>query len=171
MAYLFILRIPFIPGQTCRPRAHPQADPDRGLGPGPHRGHTISPRVYRPAAAKGRGALRRSSVHPDGAGDWLSNCGKLKIAGRRFWVDFFTHKKSETESDIIQLEKCRCPTCVRRPSIGNRLESLRDDFYNRSIHNAWVITNQFKYWPQTRGETRLFIANGGPGPQWAKLLS
>ena len=56
------VRASFIPGEACRPRAHPQADPDRGLGPGTYRRHAISARLYRPAAPEGRRASGRSAV-------------------------------------------------------------------------------------------------------------
>ena len=74
-------------------------------------------------------------------------------------------------ADIAQLEKCDCPICRSTNAIDARISLLRNDFYNRSIHNAWTITNQFKYWPRTRAQMRSFVADGGLGPQWAKALN
>ena len=75
------------------------------------------------------------------------------------------------DSDVDQLTKCECPICCSTNSIDARISSLRSGFYNRSIHNAWTITHQYKYWPQTRAAMRLFIANGGLGAQWASALN
>ncbi|MBR1212501.1 hypothetical protein JQ641_18025 [Bradyrhizobium sp. JYMT SZCCT0180] len=74
-------------------------------------------------------------------------------------------------SDIAQLARCACPICISVSSIDDKLSLLRNGFYSRSIHNAWTITQQHKYWPSTRTAMRLFVANGGLGAQWAKACS
>jgi queuine/archaeosine tRNA-ribosyltransferase len=80
-------------------------------------------------------------------------------------------RKLLDDGDIAQLKRCECPICRSTNSVDAQLFHLRNDFYNRSIHNAWTITHQYKYWPPTRTEMRLFVANGGLGPQWAKACN
>jgi queuine/archaeosine tRNA-ribosyltransferase len=73
-------------------------------------------------------------------------------------------------SDMFQLENCRCPFCCSE-TIEKRLEGLRRHFYSRSIHNAWTILNQWRYWPRSRGDLINAISEGILGPNWAKAAS
>lgn len=77
-------------------------------------------------------------------------------------------RKQLDDSDIAQLERCECPICRSTGSIEAQLSLLRNDFHNRSIHNAWTITHQYESWPTTRRDMKRFVANGGLGPAWAK---
>jgi queuine/archaeosine tRNA-ribosyltransferase len=80
-------------------------------------------------------------------------------------------RKLLDDDDLAQLQRCECPICRSTKSVDAQLLDLRSDFYNRSIHNAWTITHQYKYWPPTRAAMRRFVANGGLGPQWARACS
>ncbi len=71
------IRASVVFGQARRPRAHSQADPDRGLGTGAYRRHAISARLYRPAAPEGGRASGRSASHPDRTRYRISNSRKL----------------------------------------------------------------------------------------------
>lgn len=72
--------------------------------------------------------------------------------------------------DLEQLQNCRCPACIPNKSIADKLRALQGSFYNRSIHNAWTIENQFRYWPKTRSKMKDFIAEGNLGAQWANAV-
>ena len=66
---------------------------------------------------------------------------------------------------LNKLKKCRCPICRDRGK-GDRVNALRDHFYNRSIHNAWTIINQSHSWPRSRKALSRLVANGGLGSRW-----
>ena len=61
-------------GSPCRPRHHPQANPDGGVGPRSHGRYAISPSLYRAVTSENRRASGRSAHRVDRAGDWLSDC-------------------------------------------------------------------------------------------------
>lgn len=72
------------------------------------------------------------------------------------------------ESDLEQLEKCKCPICRTKPTIESLLSDFRNSYHSRSIHNAWTIINQKAYWPTSRSGMLSLIARGSFGPGWAK---
>ena len=74
------------------------------------------------------------------------------------------------DADIAQLEVCVCPVCAPANSASMRILQLQKDFYNRSIHNAWVTANQFRYWPDTRRKMQAFISSGGLGARWMTAI-
>ena len=78
-------------------------------------------------------------------------------------------RKLLDESDLAQIEKCRCPVC-RGKSVGHRLDAFRGHFYDRSIHNAWTLLHQMQSWPPTRVALRRAISNGILGTNWAKAV-
>ncbi|MCK1491291.1 hypothetical protein IVB14_12910 [Bradyrhizobium sp. 180] len=69
--------------------------------------------------------------------------------------------------DVIDVMRCECPICTENHTFRGRISLFRKSFHNRSIHNAWVIGNQFLHWPQTRAELSSLVREGGLGPQWA----
>ena len=73
--------------------------------------------------------------------------------------------------DLVQLEMCRCPICNSTISIESKLSAFRVSFHNRSIHNAWTITNQSAFWPPTRSGMISMIASGALGPDWGKAAN
>ena len=76
-----------------------------------------------------------------------------------------------SQCDLAQLEVCVCPICRSLSSIESRLGAFQRNFYNRSIHNAWTIVNQYSFWPKTRSEMMALLESGGLGRQWAKAAS
>jgi len=79
-------------------------------------------------------------------------------------------RKLLDESDIAQLELCVCPICTEKPVMASRLADFRSSYRNRSIHNAWAVTHQTKYWPPGRSGIRNLVAKGDLGLAWAKAL-
>src|SRR6185437_6380472 len=71
------------------------------------------------------------------------------------------------EDDLHSIRKCQCPSCVTSSRVQRRLALLRKDFHNRSLHNAWVISNQFRQWPATRRQMADVVGAGLLGPSWA----
>jgi queuine/archaeosine tRNA-ribosyltransferase len=70
--------------------------------------------------------------------------------------------------DLEDLDNCICPICRLRPTIVRKLRALRSSFYYRAIHNAWVITNQWSYWPTSRAALAIGVASGSLGERWAR---
>ena len=75
------------------------------------------------------------------------------------------------DSDIEELEKCACPICSCGLTIGSRLAAMEQNFYNRSIHNAWIITNQTMFWPEGRARMISRVGEGMLGAQWAEAVN
>lgn len=73
-------------------------------------------------------------------------------------------------ADLVDIERCNCPICRTRVGLDQRLTMLRRSFHNRSIHNAWIVANQFEFWPRSRLELRSLVANGSLGTDWAEAL-
>ena len=42
-------------------------------------------------------------------------------------------------------------------------------FHNRAIHNAWIVSNQVKFWPKGRSAMKNALGERKLGPQWAKV--
>jgi queuine/archaeosine tRNA-ribosyltransferase len=80
-------------------------------------------------------------------------------------------RKLLEQGDFQYLQLCKCPICVRRPSIADKLSAFRVSFYNRSIHNAWAIINQVKYWPRGREGVMNLISKGDLGAAWARAAN
>ena len=78
-------------------------------------------------------------------------------------------RKLLDESDLTQIENCRCPVC-RGKSVGQRLDAFRRHFYDRSIHNAWTLLHQVQSWPRSRAALLRAISNGALGANWAKAV-
>lgn len=74
------------------------------------------------------------------------------------------------ESDLIQIEKCGCPIC-RGKSVRQRLAAFQRHFYDRSIHNAWTIMHQSRFWPRSRHALSHAVSNGALGSSWAKAIN
>jgi queuine/archaeosine tRNA-ribosyltransferase len=72
------------------------------------------------------------------------------------------------KDDLAQLELCRCPICAGSASVSSRLKHLQVNFYNRSIHNAWVVTHQMDYWPRTRDKMISLVSSEVLGSAWAR---
>src|SRR6266851_59825 len=149
------------------------------------------------ALARIRGRFPQATIHVFGAGgtrtfpavfalgaDSADSIGWRQAAG--FGSIFLALKSQRTvkwnsdngpprkrldRADIAQLEMCTCPICRMRPKIASRLRAFRASFYNRSIHNAWTVTNQMAFWPKTRSEMLSLIADGGLGPEWSKAAN
>ena len=79
-------------------------------------------------------------------------------------------RKTLDESDVDDIERCKCPICLPRHRIQFRLAAFRKSFHNRSIHNAWTIANQFKCWPKSRAGLVNLIAEGTLGNGWKRAL-
>jgi queuine/archaeosine tRNA-ribosyltransferase len=77
-------------------------------------------------------------------------------------------RKVLDESDMAQIALCCCPACGSLTSTAQRVSLLKKSFYYRAIHNAWTVTNQFKYWPRTRSELLSMLSSGVLGLNWAK---
>jgi queuine/archaeosine tRNA-ribosyltransferase len=77
-------------------------------------------------------------------------------------------RKTLDAADLAELDLCGCPVCRTAGSLQRKIYYLRRNFHNRSIHNAWVISNQTSHWPSTRGEMHSLIASGYFGPHWKK---
>lgn len=77
-------------------------------------------------------------------------------------------RKVLDESDIAQIDVCRCPACGSMNSTAKRVSLLKKSFYYRALHNAWTITNQYRYWPGTRSELRSMLNSGVLGLNWAR---
>jgi hypothetical protein len=73
-------------------------------------------------------------------------------------------------TDAADLMRCGCPICIRSATFRGRIGFFKKSFHNRSIHNAWVIANQFLHWPRSRPELSLLVAEGGLGPRWALAM-
>jgi queuine/archaeosine tRNA-ribosyltransferase len=79
-------------------------------------------------------------------------------------------RKTLDESDLAQIDLCRCPSCILADSTSQRVALMKRSFYFRAIHNAWTITNQYRYWPKTRFELRSLLRGGGLGENWARAV-
>lgn len=79
-------------------------------------------------------------------------------------------RKVLDRTDAADLMRCECPICRRRATLRGRIGSFKKSFHNRSIHNAWVIANQFLDWPRTRADLSSLVMEGGLGPQWALAI-
>jgi queuine/archaeosine tRNA-ribosyltransferase len=77
-------------------------------------------------------------------------------------------RKTLDQSDLIQLEGCRCPICISQGPMDQRLNSFRRSFHALSIHNAWTLANQFQYWPPDRRAMMSLVASGVLGRSWAR---
>jgi queuine/archaeosine tRNA-ribosyltransferase len=73
--------------------------------------------------------------------------------------------------DLLQLELCECPMCSKCDSLEARLVGLRSNFYNRSIHNAWVVSQQMTILPKSRMRVASLVEDGCLGTAWAKAVS
>ncbi len=76
-------------------------------------------------------------------------------------------RKVLDRDDAVDLMRCECPICIESNTFRGRTSLFRKSFHNRSIHNAWVIGNQFLRWPKTRAELSSLVQEGGLGAQWA----
>lgn len=79
-------------------------------------------------------------------------------------------RKVLDSTDKADLMRCECPICSRSTNLRGRIGLFKKSFHNRSIHNAWVIANQFLNWPRSRAELSLLVTEGGLGPQWALAM-
>lgn len=77
-------------------------------------------------------------------------------------------RKTLTRSDLDQLQLCRCPICEDKPTIALKLEAFKDSYYDRSIHNAWVVAYQSVFWPKKRSALFAEVASGSFGSAWAR---
>lgn len=66
-------------------------------------------------------------------------------------------RKKLDSADFAELADCGCPMCRSEETVKRRVSTLRKHFHNRSIHNAWVISNQVEYWPKSRLEMHSLI--------------
>ena len=73
-------------------------------------------------------------------------------------------------ADAADLMRCECPICTKCATFRGRIDLFKKSFHNRSIHNAWVIGNQFLRWPRTRADLSSYVKEGGLGPQWAHAV-
>jgi tRNA-guanine family transglycosylase len=80
-------------------------------------------------------------------------------------------RKTLTTNDHDQLTLCRCPVCSTHGPLQLRLKSLRESFHNRSTHNAWVLLNQWSYWPTSRNAVAVQVSNGCLGSVWGRAVS
>jgi hypothetical protein len=74
------------------------------------------------------------------------------------------------DSDFLQLAKCKCPIC-RHLDVPDKIDAFRRHFYNRAIHNAWIVLHQWQFWPHSRRNLLSDIANGTLGAGWADAVS
>lgn len=76
------------------------------------------------------------------------------------------------DAELALLASCECPVCCSHESIEARLQTMRSGFEFLSIHNAWTVANQFRYWPR-RGRSQMAarIGDGLSGPSWAKAVN
>jgi queuine/archaeosine tRNA-ribosyltransferase len=79
-------------------------------------------------------------------------------------------RKELDKDDLDYIQSCQCPICGTRRKVDQRLRLLKSSFYNRSIHNAWTLVNQFEAWPRTKEGLLSFIAEGKLGADWADAL-
>jgi hypothetical protein len=79
-------------------------------------------------------------------------------------------RKLLDETDLATLERCNCPICLHAGR-GERVSILQKHFHGRSIHNAWTLVNQHRYWPLSLGELRKAIEGGTLGRRWASALA
>jgi queuine/archaeosine tRNA-ribosyltransferase len=80
-------------------------------------------------------------------------------------------RKLLDQSDLDQLELCKCPICVPGASLATKLDAFRRSFHALSIHNAWTLANQFQYWPAGRNGMMLLVSSGKLGHAWAKAAN
>ena len=80
-------------------------------------------------------------------------------------------RKLLDNSDLEQISLCKCPICRQKYSLRHKVVALGKDFHNRSIHNAWTLSNQYASWPATRAGMKLLMAKGALGAQWAKAAN
>jgi queuine/archaeosine tRNA-ribosyltransferase len=77
-------------------------------------------------------------------------------------------RKTLSEADLSQLQRCGCSICMENPMIGAKVKAFRRGFYERAIHNAWTISNQFRAWPKKRACLLDAVADGALGPAWSR---
>lgn len=80
-------------------------------------------------------------------------------------------RKTLDSADMEQIARCGCPSCTSAASLRRKLILLKKNFYYRSIHNAWTIHNQHKYWPCGRTAMRNLVRSGALGDRWACAVS
>src|SRR5665213_2585327 len=62
------------------------------------------------------------------------------LAGPR--ANYAAPRKILDDSDLADIHCCKCPICLPKPRLAERLAAFRKNFHNRSIHNAWTIANR-----------------------------
>ena len=77
-------------------------------------------------------------------------------------------RKLLDRSDLDQLELCECPVCASRVNAASSLAAFKKSFVDRSIHNAWTLANQVRYWPLGRNRMLALVQQGHFGSAWAK---
>jgi len=87
------------------------------------------------------------------------------------WTGDKPPRKLLDDSDLEQISLCECPICRQKSSLRHKVFALGKDFHNRSIHNAWTLSNQYTCWPPTRAGMKLLVARGALGAQWAKAAN
>lgn len=87
------------------------------------------------------------------------------------WTGEKPPRKLLDDSDLQQISVCRCPICGQKSSLRQKVIALGKDFHNRSIHNAWTLSNQYAFWPSTREGMNLLVTKGILGKQWAKAAN
>jgi len=88
----------------------------------------------------------------------------------RWNLDNSPPRKVLDESDMAALELCRCPICVNA-SHDERLRIFHRHFHSRSVHNAWTLVHQSRYWPRSLSDLRQNIENGSLGEGWASAVA
>jgi len=79
-------------------------------------------------------------------------------------------KKILDDSDLEDLKICACPICGKERDVERVLSLFRESFHYRAVHNAWVVSDQARYWGR-RTELIKAIAGGSMGSAWAQAVS
>ncbi|MBB4376479.1 hypothetical protein [Bradyrhizobium sp. SBR1B] len=85
-------------------------------------------------------------------------------------ADMRAVRKILGRTDAADVMRCGCPICTKSATFRGRIALFKKSFHNRSIHNAWVIGNQFLHWPRTRADLSVLVSEGGLGPRWASAV-
>jgi len=80
-------------------------------------------------------------------------------------------RRTLDETDLEDISRCRCPTCREAFTLESKLEALRKGFNKLAIHNAWIVSNQVKFWPKGRSAMKNALGEGKLGARWAKTAN
>jgi tRNA-guanine family transglycosylase len=70
---------------------------------------------------------------------FLAGCAERIVSSRQRRL---LSRPSLSAADLLLLEACSCPVCLRYPGLEDRLNALGQSYVSRSVHNVWTLLNE-----------------------------